>query len=283
MSNNLFFKYLIGTMLFAISVGITSCQQSDPEDVLGRQGDIVNFSGRKWDVKYSKTPVGPGPNYFSQFYDDVWVDEKGYLHLTIANHDGIWYSSEVISQENMGYGTYVFTIQADISSFARNVVFGLFTWDESTFYEEANSEVGIEFSRWDDAETTKLLTMSVQPVNFGTFYPERTHTADVEQEVLSGVSTHMFTWTDTLITWASYTGENYTSATPIATWDFDLNHPPRIKKEGGQSSLPVVIPAPGNNTNARINLWTLPFVAIGPENGLQHEVVIRKFEYFPAE
>jgi hypothetical protein len=270
-------RYLLFILILALYAG---CKQSDPNDILGRKGDIVHFSGRLWNIKSGYN--GPGPNRFSDAYENVWVDELGYLHMHINKHDdNLWYSSEVISQEAFGYGTYAFTIQGNPMEFASNVVLGLFTWDDSTFFSQANSEVDIELSKWGVAADKNPLTMSVQPVFFGTYYPERSHQAMVDSTLLEGVTTHIFTWTDTLISWASYRGEDYTNAIPFATWEFDLDHPARVKVENGMYSQPVVIPAPGNNTNARINFWTLTNIATGPSNGLEHEMVIRKFAYFP--
>ncbi len=268
---------LLALIAFAFFSG---CKQSDPNEVLGRKGDIVHFAGRQWDVKSGYN--GPGPNRFSKDYESVWVDELGYLHMNIIKKDdGLWYSSEVISQENLGYGTYAFTIQGDPLQFASNVVLGLFTWDNNSFYEEANSEVDIEFSKWGVTGDKNPLTMSVQPVFFSTYFAERSHQAFVDTTLLQGVSTHTFTWTDTLITWNSYVGENYATGTPFASWSFGLDNPPRIKEEGGNQSQPIVIPAPGATTNARINFWTLNHVAQGPADGKDHEIVIRKFEYTP--
>jgi len=267
------------SLIFLVLLGM-GCKQSNPEDVLGRVGDVVTFAGRKWDVKWGLEPMGPGPNMFSRLYDDVWVDENGWLHLTIAKHNEVWYSSEVVGRDNLGYGTYTWTIQADPMSFSENVVFGLFTWDNNTFYTDGNSEVDIEFAKWGDSLSTTPTTFSVQPVSFGGFFAERTREREIAEEDLRGVTTHTFTWTDTLITWASYKGDK-AEGTPIATWDFDLNHPPRVKIEGGQTSMPIVIPAPGSTTNARMNLWTLPFNSLGPNNQLEHEVVVRSFTYEP--
>lgn len=261
-------------------VGLISCHQSEPEEVLGRVGNEITFAGRKWDIKSSATPVGPGPNTFSDRYDDVWVDDKGYLHLTIDQHDGQWYSSEVVGRDNLGYGTYTWTIQADPMSFSENVVFGLFTWDDSTFMTDGNSEVDIEFAKWGDAASTTPTTFSVQPVSFGSFYAERTREVNISNSLLKGVTTHQFNWTDTLITWKSFAG-NLPIGNPIATWSFNLNHPPRVKQEGGLTSNPIVIPAPGAQTHARMNLWTLPYQSIAPINGLKHEVVIQNFTYRP--
>jgi hypothetical protein len=265
---------------FALVTLLNGCKQSDPEEMLGRNGATVFFSGRWWDVKSGYN--GPGPNSFSDAYKDVWVDENGYLHLNIAKHDdGNWYSTEVITQDTVGYGTYVFTIQGDPLSFAHNVVLGLFTWDNNTFFEQANSEVDIEFSKWGDVTETNPLTTSVQPVFFGTFYPERTHHIEVDSTLIQGVSTHTFTWTDTLITWKSYAGDQIEGQEPFGTWQFGLDNPPRVKYENGNASQPIVIPAPGNTTNARMNFWTLTYLANGPSNGLEHEIVVRKFDYFP--
>jgi len=265
--------------LFFVLV-MAGCKQSDPTEVLARQGDVVHFSGRAWDVKHSATPVGPGPNYFSRFYDDVWVDEHGYLHLTIDKHDNIWYSSEVVSEDTMGYGKYTFTVQADLLKFSDNVVFGLFTWNDSSFYTDANSEIDIEFSKWDDSLATNMATYSVQPVNFGTYYAERTHKQSIDTTLLRGVTTHEFTWTDTLLTWKSYRGAT-ADGPVIGSWSFNLNHPPRVKVDGGSTSLPVVIPQPRTNTHTRMNLWFLPYSGTGPNNQLTHEVVIQKFTYQP--
>jgi hypothetical protein len=189
----------------------------------------------------------------------------------------------VVGQDNLGYGTYIFTIQADPMSFSENVVFGLFTWDNNTMLTQGNSEVDIEFSKWGDATAEEPTTFSVQPVSFGTFYPERTRENFIDPDILNGVTTHLFNWTDTLITWYSYAGDDYENATPIATWSFNLNNPPRVKQDGSLVSQPIVIPAPGATTNCRMNFWTLPFSAIGPNNGLQHEVVIRDFKYIPMQ
>jgi hypothetical protein len=271
---------LIVPILLAFVFTFPACKQSDPEDVLPRTENEVTFSGRKWDIKSGYN--GPGPNTFSNAYENVWVDEKGYLHMAITKHeDGSWYSSEVISQENMGYGTYAFTIQGNPLEFASNVVLGLFTWDNNTFFNEANSEVDIEFSKWGDAADKFPLTTSVQPVFFGTYYAERSKQHLIDSSLLDGVSTHIFTWTDTLITWKSFKGDDFRNAEPFATWSFGLNNPPRRKEENGNQSQPVVIPAPGATTNARINFWTLRYVADGPSDGRNHEIVVRKFEYLP--
>ncbi|HVM50372.1 MAG TPA: hypothetical protein VMU04_20255, partial [Candidatus Acidoferrum sp.] len=45
----------------------------------------VSFSGYDWWVKSSTGTVGPGPNYFSDSTNNLWVDTVGQLHLRITN------------------------------------------------------------------------------------------------------------------------------------------------------------------------------------------------------
>ncbi len=268
----------LGAAFFALLA--FGCKQSDPEEMLGRIGDVVYFSGYTWDVKiFEQYQVGPGPNYFSGHYEDVFVDENGYLHLRIAEHDGKWFSSEVISQMNMGYGKYTWVVQADLENIPENTTLGLFTWDNNTFYEEANSEIDIEISKWGDPDEENTLLFSVQPVNFGPYYPERTHLAETNAGELIGVTTHTFTWTDTLVVWYSYAGNTEDPEKLLATWSFDLDNPARVKNENGNSSLPIIIPAPGATTNARMNYWLLPWISSVPTDGLEQEVIIQKFSY----
>jgi hypothetical protein len=90
----------------------------------------LNFAGRDWTIKQSSSPIGPGPNRFSASSSDVWADGAG-LHLTIQNHGGLWYSTEVILNENLGYGTYAFQTTSRQDILNANATFGAFTWDSS--------------------------------------------------------------------------------------------------------------------------------------------------------
>ncbi|NNK80197.1 MAG: hypothetical protein HKO93_01765 [Flavobacteriales bacterium] len=256
---------------------LISCEQSEPRD-FGRNGNEVLFSGRIWDVKSGFN--GPGPNFFSDHVDDIYVDDEGLLHMHITERDGTWYSTEVVSRDTMGYGTYTFTVEGDFVGMPENTVVGLFTWDNNTFFEQANSEVDIEFSKWgDDKENT--LQYGVQPIAFGDYNEERVFNPPNVAE-LEGITTHMFNWTDTLITWKSFTGETTNESAKFAEWTFDLDNPARIKYENNMESLPIIIPAPGNTTNARINFWILTFLEAGPIGGQRQEYIVHSFEYEPA-
>ena len=269
-------------IVFTLSVIVLlfGCDQSDPPN-FGRSGDVVLFSGYEWNIKHAETVQGPGPNWFSNHPDDIYVDDLGHLHMWINEHDGKWFATEIVSEDTMGYGTYKFIVEGDFVNMPENITVGLFTWDNNTFFEHANSEIDVELAKWGDASKQNTLQYAVQPVAFSDFFPERVFNPLGTEEHLIGVSTHVFNWTDTLVSFVSYHGEDELAANIIAEWSFDLNNPPRIKEEGGQSSQPVIVPGPGSTTNARINYWLLPWISPMPTDGNPQELIVRSFSYSP--
>lgn len=276
-SMKLLSQVLITSFLFT---WLTSCEQPDPKFGI-RTGDSLFFADRYWEIKkYETSLMGPGPNYFSTDPNHVWVDTKGRLHMTISNRDGRWFATEVVSTDTMGYGTYTFTVLGDLVNIPENITLGLFTWDNNTFLEEANSEVDIEFSKWGDTSSNQTLHYAVQPVAFGPVFEERMENAHVEDfNVFNGTSTHQFTWTPNKITWSSYRGEKVDDKQQIASWEFDDSNPARIKYENGVESKPIVIPKPGRTTNTRINFWVQTWINIGPSDGEEYEIMVTDFRY----
>jgi len=266
-------------LAFSCVLILTACEQSEPPEEV-RIEDELTFSGYTWDIKSSEAPVGPGPNPFSERERDVYVDSKGRLHLNIKQHNSLWYSTEVVSQKRMGYGTYRWTVTGDLKNLTSNVVLGLFTWDNETFDTDGNSEVDIEFAYWgNDSSLSSSMHYSVQPVAFGPYNNERTHRPEIDGDILIGTTTHEFIWTPELIQWKSWKGSEDNLGDVIATWSFNLDNPPKRKFEGGSQSEPIVIPAPGANTNARINLWIASHIEPFPINGEPLEVIIDSFSY----
>ncbi|MFM7218575.1 MAG: glycoside hydrolase family 16 protein [Bacteroidota bacterium] len=254
----------------------SACEQSDP---LPKE---FSFSGYHWRTKAGGTSkLGPGPNYFSDSKENVWLDQDNYLHLRITKSGNQWNCAEVVSTEKFQYGTYVFTVAGGLNTMNERAVFGLFTWSDYTFQQEANSEVDVEFARWGNASDSKLLTYSVQPVWFDnpTPYQERTRRPALPASALDSTTTHVFTWTPDTIFWYSYSGENYPGNQLLSSWKFDKGNTPRAKMEGGSVSDSIVIPAPSNTTNVRFNLWLLNGLA--PANNSETEVVIKRFEFRP--
>jgi hypothetical protein len=274
-------KRKIGYLITLLA--LAACKQSDPPPLneVVEKGDFY-FSGYYWKIKNSLgNSVGPGPNKFSGSSDNIWLDQDGMLHLKITKYNNIWYCSEVISVKEFGYGTYVFTTASDLSTFNEKTVLGLFCWNDYSFQSQANSEVDIEFARWNNTSDSLLLTYSVQPVWFDnpTPYIERSKRPRIPVSAVKGLSTHVYKWTADSIRWESYTGDQYPGGKQIASWTFLKNNISRRKLEGSKVSDPVVIPAPEDSTNVRFNLWLLHGQA--PSNGKEQEAVIKSFRFIP--
>lgn len=209
----------------------------------------VEFSGYTWRVKASESPAGPGPNYFSDREDDVWVDENGQLHLKIVQRNGRWYSTEVIANASLGYGKYVFTLASRVDQLPKEVVLGLFTWSD-TAPQYNYREIDIEFSKWgeDNGQNSQYV---VQPWD----HPGNRYRFD---SVLEGeYSTHSFEWSPTSIEFSSSN-----SGAEFQTWSYTGPDIP-----------------PTGDENARINLWLLN--GMPPSDGLEVEVIIKSFEFIP--
>jgi hypothetical protein len=259
------------------------------DETLGKKtqptkGDrIIEWSGYRWIVRNSSTYTGPGLNVFSNSADNVWVDALGQLHLKVTKVNGKWISAEVLSEQNFGYGEYVFYTASQPDKLDKNVVFGMFTWDNNTFQSDANSEIDIEFAKW-GYSTAPSLQYSVQPTNGG-IYPER----DINPSGFSltgDYSTHGFTWSPTDVVFKSYYDHGWPTSWLAGQWSFLNTAQSRQKIEGGRTSDPVVIPRPGTTTKVHMNLWLhdANFDGYGdaPSNGMTAEVIIKKFTYKAA-
>jgi len=228
--------------LFTISVANVSATRSPK---------MVVFSGYEWWVKTSAVPVGPGPNYFSDSAENIWVDSLGQLHLKMTQRNGRWHCSEVVLRNSLGYGRYVFQLTGKIGRLDPNVVLGLFTWDNAS--AEFHREIDIEFSRWSVA-TDPNAQYVVQPWD---------RPGNRQRWVIPTAldfSTHSFIWKPDSISFLSAKGHQ-TAAPPdsiIYSWNYKG---PNIPTHG--------------NENARINLWL--FNGQAPTDTAEVEVIIKKF------
>lgn len=129
---------------------------------------FVNFSGFTWRVRWKPSDRGGTTNPYSP--DNVYTDRSGALHLRIIKRDQRWTCSEVNLTRSLGYGTYSFTVE-DASQLEPPVVFGMFTWDYSTF-QENYGEVDINITRWGDPKAQNaefVVQPPVVPANVSRF------------------------------------------------------------------------------------------------------------------
>lgn len=120
----------------------------------------LHWSGLDWTVKTSASPVGPGPNRFSDSTNNVAVDAQGRLHLRIT-HPGNWFCAEIVSLRTLGYGDYIFRVDGTPATLDPNIVLGLFTWSNAT--NQNHREIDVEYARWSSVTDSNNSQFTVQP------------------------------------------------------------------------------------------------------------------------
>jgi hypothetical protein len=218
----------------------------------------LNFSGYLWRLKSSSGQVGPGPNYFSDSTNNVWLDDQGQLHLRITNRSNQWQCAEIVTARTFGYGSYRFELNSRVDNLNPNVVLGLFTWSDDPAYNDR--EIDIECSRWGNPADLNNAQYVVQPSDaFG-------HLARFAVPTGLTNSTLLFIWETNRVRYQSQRGSYSPNAAPanvISNWTYTLA-PPKTGDE-----------------NIRFNLWLSQGNA--PTDQKEVEVVIKSFEFVPLD
>ena len=236
--------------LATVAAGVLLLSSASTALAAGKPGypDTVTWSGATWQVKTSRSAVGPGPNIFDKA--NVWVDAQGRLHLRITkNAAGAWSAAEIIGPKTYGYGTYTVTLASPSDQLDPNVVLGFFTWSDKAPY--AHREIDIEFARWGVAGAATNAQYVVQPTSVASHLTRFTQPSDA-------TSSHAFTWRKGQIDWQSRdaTGATIASKTYLGT------------------DVP-----PTGDERVRLNLWL--FGGADPTDGQPVEVIVSGFTFAP--
>jgi hypothetical protein len=216
----------------------------------------IRFSEYDWWVKTSAVVTGPGPNYFSDSTNNVWVDTQGQLHLKITNRTNRWQCAEVVSARTFGPGHYRFELATTPNNLDPKAVLGLFTWSDDAAY--SHREIDLEFSRWGNASDPTIGQYVVQP------WDSAGHLKRFSVPVNLTNSTHSFTWESNRVVFLSQRGSYQAAPLPgnlISNWTYTL-----------------VVPRSGDE-NVRFNLWLMN--GTPPAGNQEVEFVIRKFQFVP--
>jgi hypothetical protein len=186
----------------------------------------IRFSGYQWQVRPSeKTKSNPGPNHYSSSEKNVWVDQKGRLHLRIAKRGGKWYCSEVAAINSLGYGKYVFQISGRPDKLDKNIVVGLFIYAHGSEY--FHREIDIEFARWGHSAKDNAY-YTVQPLS----EPENSKSFNVD--LAGGKSTHIFEWNPDSVSFQSLSGFSLSPVSQesvLKSWKYEGDDVPPAGKE----------------------------------------------------
>jgi hypothetical protein len=206
------------------------------------------FSGYEWELRSISSDRGGANDYDP---DNAWTDEKGFLHLRLAQRNGRWTSAEVINTRSLGYGTYSFVIR-DTSHLDPAAAIGLLTWDDQGV-EENHRELDIEISQWGD-RTISNAQYVVQPY----YVPANV----VRFSAPAGQLTHSMRWEPGRAAFRTVRGASSSGRAPaIAEHEFTAG-----------------VPIPGTE-KVRMNLYYFRYSPQPPRGDV--EIVIEKFEYLP--
>ncbi|WP_428389389.1 glycoside hydrolase family 16 protein [Mucisphaera sp.] len=273
-------------IIAALALLSLGCSMQKMTDATPLEPGKLRFAGHTWSIKSSDTPVGPGPNRFSDKPSDIYVDDEGQLHLTLRPVDGHWYATELVSDFQAGYGRYEIIVGPGVDTLDPNVVLGIFTWDHHTYLSDANTEIDIEWARWGNPERANLhYTMHPARNEHVELHPERTTSDDTDLEQ-QGVS-HVIDWRPDRVTCASYLGTDGPDPKRLlSAWTYHGSlHPPRRTGDGEQLTDWIGVVRPSPTTSFRFNLWLLDTNRDGqvdpPTDGQPVHVVIKDFSYTP--
>jgi hypothetical protein len=221
----------------------------------------ISFAGYDWEVKMRDFRAGPGPNYFSDREEDIWVDDEG-LHLTISKRDGRWYCTEAILDATLGYGTYSFQTHGRVDAIDPMMVLGLFTWD-GVAKEQNHREMDIEFARWGDAGEYTNAQYVVQPCNQCPGCDDRCTRFKVDLTDEESNLTHYLIWSPGTVEFRTY-------------YEHRIDRLPQNALVHRWTHASEYVPEPGNE-NIRFNFWL--YQGNAPAGNQGDEVVITNFTW----
>jgi hypothetical protein len=210
---------------------------------------ILNFSGYEWTTSTGPIFHAGSRNFFDP--GNVWMDEKGALHLRISGSPGKWAAAEVKLTRSLGYGTYRFQVR-DTSHLEPSALLTLITWD-GVGTESDRRELDIELGRWGYLENDNVhyvVQPYYVPANFVTF------------RAPPGAYTHSFRWDPGQVTFSTVAGQGNTGASHVIN----------------QHVFTSGVPSP-EGKSVRIALYVFHQGHVPLKN--ENEVIIDKFEYLP--
>jgi hypothetical protein len=189
------------------------------------------------------------------------VDGDDDLHMTIQRIGSTWYSTEVVLEEALGYGDYIFTTVGRLDLLHENTVFGLFVWQygpcwgEEYLWWNAYNEIDIEFSRWGNPGNS-IGQFVAQPYDWGGNISRFDATFSDEE-----LTSHAFNWLADRVEFRSWRGgpDDEAPENMIHSWIYTGPHIPRPEQP-----------------RVHINLWQLNG---GP--GIYQETVLDEFTFVP--
>lgn len=244
------------SVLLGVILSIASAPCGYPAAHAARTPTLV-WAGHVWTVT---TGAMAGHNLGNA--GDVFVDARGFLHLSITKIDGQWRCAELFTNDKLGFGTYQWQVTGRIDQLDANVVLGLFPYGPTAgIGTDGTNEIDIEYSRWGHPAGTNG-DWAVYPAA-GSTVGELAYSF-----ALTGASTtSRFTWTRAGIGFSLMGGFQRigTTVQPIESWNYAPANPGVTLPH---RALPI-----------GMNLWL--FDGRAPSDGRSVSVIIHGFTMVP--
>ncbi|SEG37026.1 hypothetical protein SAMN05421819_2728 [Bryocella elongata] len=212
-----------------------------------RRTYTLSFSGYDWDVRAVSSPNGGGTHQYRP--QNVWLDDRGSLHLAVRREGSDWSCAEVRTLRTLGYGTYLFHIR-DIGHLEPATMLSLNTWQDERD-GDSHHEIDVHVSRW-GVPNSKNGEYVTQPF----YIPSNVY----RFEIPSGPVTMSFHWSPGSVDFRTDRDASNDKAS-ISAWRFTTN-----------------VPSPGIE-KAYITLCVFPYAPV-PEQK-ETEVIIDQFQFLP--
>lgn len=209
----------------------------------------LNFSGYEWETSAGPIFRSGSRNFFDPA--NVWMDDKGRLHLRISGSPGKWAGAELKLTRSLGYGTYKFHVP-DVSHLEPSAILTLIAWD-GVGTESTRRELDVELGRWGNADNTNV-NYVVQPYYIPTNF--------VNFRTPPGPYTHSFRWEPGKVTFSTMARLGDTGEGRVMN----------------QHVFTSGVPSP-DAQSVRISLHVFHQGHIPLKN--ENEVIIDNFEYLP--
>jgi len=208
----------------------------------------IHFSGYDWKVRSGGGDTGGAICDYKA--SNVWVDDKGYLHLLMGEEEDQWQCAGLMMNHSLGYGTYRFVV-ADSAHFPPSATFDMFMRPD---HEDPDERSGFSIALGQGGkERSPNGDFIVQPY----YVPGNS----VRFNAPAGVMSYVLRWEPGS---AAFKGFSGVSATPRGT----------VMDQVFRSGIPI----PAEET-VHFNFYDFHH----SQSGLRHpvEIVVQKFEYLP--
>ncbi len=123
----------------ALTLALSACIAARPNET--KRDTTIQWQGYTWIVKSSKSE-GPGPNQWDP--KNVWIDEKGFLHMKISKVKDQWSCAEIWTTKPLEFGTYQCQVEGAIDTLDPNLIFSMFSYQGP----DNIKEIDIEYAKW---------------------------------------------------------------------------------------------------------------------------------------